>query len=248
MHEYTSSGLTEESAHYKAILELGKKLTSELDLDQTVDTLGRWMAHYISELILDVEKARAEEKAEKMRVCSEAILNLWEHRYIYKTNRRPLAEFEPILTVLANLAPENDTLRYFSPIRSIVEYEYESDKVKYWLDIIEDLEYSAKILIRYCIVQAAQEAHDESREWISLVEAIGPFGGNEIPLIHALCEDESCSDTFLSRKAKDKITVDKITRLKNTIKISKKMIASLEGSRKIAPRQKKQVPSHCDMP
>ena len=32
-----------------SVLALGKKLVDELGLDQSVDTLGRWMAHYIAE-------------------------------------------------------------------------------------------------------------------------------------------------------------------------------------------------------
>jgi hypothetical protein len=70
----------ENSSRSEAVLKLGKKIVDELGLDQSVDTLGRWMAHYIAELIVDVEAAEANDKAGKMAKCVAAILDLWRHR------------------------------------------------------------------------------------------------------------------------------------------------------------------------
>ena len=81
VHDCSSSDPTAVSARCEATLELGRKLTKELGIDQSVDTLGRWMAHYIAELIQDAEKASAEERPAKMRACCDAILNLWKHRH-----------------------------------------------------------------------------------------------------------------------------------------------------------------------
>ena len=39
------------------VLELGKILVRELKLDPGVDTLGRWMAHHIAELIRAADEA-----------------------------------------------------------------------------------------------------------------------------------------------------------------------------------------------
>ena len=41
----------EQSEQQKAILELGKLFVKELDLEKSVDTLSRWMAHYVAEKI-----------------------------------------------------------------------------------------------------------------------------------------------------------------------------------------------------
>lgn len=69
------------SAQYDATLELGKQLVNELGLGQSVDTLGRWMTHYIAELMQDAENSGADDRSAKMHVCSEAIYVLWSHQH-----------------------------------------------------------------------------------------------------------------------------------------------------------------------
>lgn len=46
----------EELKRSSDVLELGKLLVKALDLDETVDTLGRWMAHHIAELMQAAEQ------------------------------------------------------------------------------------------------------------------------------------------------------------------------------------------------
>ena len=100
-----------------AILKLGRKLTHELNLDDSVDTLGRWMAHYIAELIQDAETASEEERLVKMQACNDAILRLWQHRHVLPDGSRPFEELEPLLKTLENLDSENNTFRYFHSTR-----------------------------------------------------------------------------------------------------------------------------------
>lgn len=44
-------------------LALGDKIVSALNLHKTVDTLGRWKAHHLAELVLAVRDAKEPEKA-----------------------------------------------------------------------------------------------------------------------------------------------------------------------------------------
>lgn len=96
----------------EATIELGKRLTKELGIDQSVDTLGRWMAYYIAELIEDARTASVEERPEKMGACCEAILSLWKHRQDLPEGRRPFQDLEAMIRTLASLDPENSTPRY----------------------------------------------------------------------------------------------------------------------------------------
>ena len=48
-----------------SVLVLGKKIVDELGLDQSADTLGRWMAHYLAEKIEDAKAATGEARARK---------------------------------------------------------------------------------------------------------------------------------------------------------------------------------------
>ena len=44
-------------------MALGDKIVSALNLHRTVDTLGRWKAHHLAELVLAVRDAKAPDKA-----------------------------------------------------------------------------------------------------------------------------------------------------------------------------------------
>ena len=149
------------------------------------------MAHYIAELIQDAEKASAEERPEKMRACCDAILNIWKHRQTLPDGRRPFQEMEPMLRTLASLDPENSTPRYFHSVRTAAEDGKETDEVTSWLQLIDNLDYSARILIRYCLAQAAQNALDKSVQWIGLAEAAGADEGVEFPLVRIIIQEDS---------------------------------------------------------
>ena len=200
-----------------AILELGKKLTKELGLDQSVDTLGHWMAHYIAELIDDAENAHADERPAKMRACSEAILSLWKHRHELPDGRRPFEELEPILRALESLDPDEDTPRYFRLARSAAKEDCEE---KSWLQLINSLDYSARLLIGYCFIRAAQTTIDKATEWVALAEKAGTDDGVEFPTIRRIIDEK----TLLTNINLDEITKerlrDRIARLNNFIEMA----------------------------
>ena len=223
MHDYSSSGPTAVSARSEATLALGRKLTRELSLDESVDTLGRWMAHYVAELIGEAEKANAEERSAKMQACSDAILKLWEHRHLLPNGKRPFEQLEPILRTLETLDPNDDTPRYFRLARASAD---EADKIgeeseaKFWLKLIDGLDYSARILIRYCLTQAAQTALDKSLEWVALAEAAGATDGVELPLIRIVGdESDLLKPSDPDEKARKQLE-DRIDRLDGFTKLS----------------------------
>ena len=217
------------------MLELGRKLTKELGIDHSVDTLGRWMAHYIAELIQDAEKASAEERPEKMRVCCDAILNLWKHRHSLPDGNRPFEEIEPLLRALASLDPEDNTPRYFGSVRTVAEDAKEHDETKSWLKLIDDLDYSARILIRYCLTQAAQKSLNRSMEWVRLAEAAGADEGVEFPLVRIIIQDGSALKASDPNEEERKRLENRIERLQA---FAKTAMAVASGLRKqIRPTQ-----------
>ena len=137
------------SSRSKALLELGKKLVDELGLDRGVDTLGRWMAHYIAELILDVEDATPEDKASKQQCCASAILELWQHRAELPNGTRPFEDIEPILRALERLDPLNETPRYFQQPREIAADAEADAEVREWLEMADSIDSTARELIRH---------------------------------------------------------------------------------------------------
>lgn len=99
-----SSTPREESNRSDGVIALGRRLVEELDMEPGVDTLGRWMAHYIAELIEDAEQtADAAERQIAQERCCTAILRLWEHRSTLPRGARPLANLQKVLDAIIDL-------------------------------------------------------------------------------------------------------------------------------------------------
>jgi hypothetical protein len=228
-HDSTCSSQTVLSEHFEATLELGRKLTKELGLDQSVDTLGRWMAHYIADLIQDAEKANNDEKPAKMQACCNAILSIWRHRHTLPNGKRPFEELEPILRSLESLDPENNHPRYFRLSSPTSEDDDKEVGTKFWLDFAHDLDFSAKVLIRFCLYQAMQNAVEKSTEWAVFAEAIGEDEGIELSVLRAIDErhlyDTSSNNELLKR------TLDsRIDRLEEFAQTANKLVMDLRNS------------------
>ena len=87
--KFISSQRMASSEMRKRIINLGKALIEELGLDPGVDTLARWMAHYIAEQMTIAENATGDDKIEAEQHCFETILKLWQHRSSLPNGRRP---------------------------------------------------------------------------------------------------------------------------------------------------------------
>jgi hypothetical protein len=162
----------EKSKQYRDVLALGKLLVKELDLEQSVDTLGRWMAHHISELIVEVEKTKGRDKADVEDRCREAILALWEHISVFPRGHRPLDNIEPILSTIQALNPENQARFYQSEAQSQVEQSTLSDEAKDWLKLSRGIDYSARLLIGMCLKKAANEITEEKCDLLELAKSL----------------------------------------------------------------------------
>lgn len=90
-------------------MALGRQIVSELGLEPGVDTLSKWMAHHIAELITDAEsQTDPEAKRKKETQAAESISKLWQHRSKYDNRINPLHDLKPILQVLQTLDPNRN--------------------------------------------------------------------------------------------------------------------------------------------
>ena len=135
------------------------------------------MAHHIADLVQQVEAAEAEAKQAAERTCFETILKLWEHRTELPNGKRPFQDMEPVLRAVESLDPENSTPRYFRAARPPRGETAEKSESEMWLDTVDGLDYSAKILIGYCLSAAAEAAEDKASEWVKLAQAAGAEDG-----------------------------------------------------------------------
>lgn len=116
-HDTTELSSSEETASSKLpkdVLGVGKHLVRELGYEDSVDTLGRWMAHHIAELIDKVENAPSEqERIEAKTDAINLILKIWERRTTLPGNAYPLSSYKDILNILESLLPSANPFRYF---------------------------------------------------------------------------------------------------------------------------------------
>ena len=163
-------------------------------------TLSRWMAHYIAEKIEDAETATDEARDRKMSECRDAILRLWAHRSELPNGKRPFEDFEPIFRVIESLDPDDTTPYYFRQVRSAAKKNDEDESTTGWLDMASELDDAARALIRCCLVMAARDAVDKSRDWVTLAEAIEEEGNTDIDIniISLIMNDIDAMDSDVS--------------------------------------------------
>lgn len=222
MQGSSSSDLTVTSVRSDAILKLGEKIVNELGLDQSVDTLGRWMAHSIAELIHDVEASGAKDRPAKLATCSDAILALWKHRHKLPSGKRPFEDIEPIMRTLASLDPDDTMPRYFRALRTAAD-EAQDAEIADWLKHADSLDYSARLLIGYCLTRAASADVDKLKEWVALAEKADADVGLEHLVVHFISNAKDQLDSTELNDIARELIEDRLKRLAEF----KKMAAAL---------------------
>ena len=145
------------------ILKLGKKLISELELDDTVNTLARWMAHYLAELMSSIETTESEtDKAKLKKECCNLIIELWKIKDKLPFEK-PLDNAHEFLEILRVLRKEDNaaSLRLrWSQYRSV---ERESP----WSDFLEKVKgNSEKIFCHAIELNLNQELMLKDNDWL----------------------------------------------------------------------------------
>ena len=158
---------------FDEVVALGRKLVDELDKGPRVDTLSRWMAHYVAELIDAAENAPSEERAASRRECFDTVLELWNHRPDLPGGRRPFEDLEPVARALESLDPSNETPRFFATARRGVADVEEGPQTRTLLEFVDSVDSAARIIIVHALADAARSALDKSRDWVALAEEAG---------------------------------------------------------------------------
>lgn len=195
------------------MLDLGRALVEELELDPGVDTLSRWMAHYITELIEAAGTSKANDRSTKLAECADAILGLWERRHQMPDGKRPFEDLEPILRALESLDPSNDTPRYSHSPRLAADETEQNVETRQWLKVADGLDYSARILIWNCLTKAAQTALDKSKKWVALAEAAGLEDGIDLSVLRIVTDEDNLLKASDLDDAARELLEDRIRRL-----------------------------------
>lgn len=176
----------------RRIMKLGKAIVNELNLDPGVDTLSRWMAHYIAEQIEVAEQEVGLSKEEAEKKCFDTILKLWAHRSSMPNGKRPFENFEPIFNILKKIDPENKQPFYFYNNQRGLELEEISlnkNDLNHYLHLAEGIDKVVRIWIEYILKQATLcVKDDDAKKWLE--NSIGLRNKDESSVISYLIYDD----------------------------------------------------------
>lgn len=206
----------------EAAVELGKRLVTQLSIDNH-DVLSSWMAHQIAELINETEQDAG--NSEAAEACSKAILRLWEHRSALPEHLRPLGDLDPVIRTFVALDVSNDEHHFYQPaLREAATADVEGD-VKEWLDLAIGLDYSARLLIRYALKNAAEKSVLKAEPWVQLALEAGATEGAEALLVRFVLDEDENKESEI-RKAK---LEERLSKLGGFVALASEMIGSLEA-------------------
>ncbi len=114
------------------VLALGERIVSELKLRPRGDMLGRWLAHYIAELLIDEKSATDAERPEIDARLVDTILKFWDQRRKVPGDVHPLSHLESVIGIMRLLSADawpynrrrddidDAMVRVFNGLRSIL--------------------------------------------------------------------------------------------------------------------------------
>lgn len=155
----------ENSEIQKRIMSLGETLVKELNLDNSVNTTGRWMAHYITEKMEIAKNSSGQKKKEAQKECFEAILKLWNHAPAFPQRLKLFNNFDSIFQTLSRLNPEQEG-HFFFEYNEVIS-DNVNEKVRNWMVMAKEIDEAARIWLKYVFEQATLDATDDlTIEWL----------------------------------------------------------------------------------
>ena len=229
----------ENSAQQKKITELGKLLVKQLGMEDSVDTLGRWMAHYIAELIVVAGKARGKAKQAADEQCAAAILKLWSHRSMLPSGKRPLENFEPIFELLDKIRPDAEPSYYVQvdgdekPVKKSIKHTT-AKSGNDWLKAAKEVDKVARVWIHYALKKAAMQANTGAEKKI-LKNTISLPVEADVKIIRILLDIDDDLDLeapahqkLLKKEKKEKIN-ERIKELENFTALNNMILKSYKN-------------------
>ena len=228
----------EKSEAYQKAINLGKLLVKELEMEPGVDTLGRWMAHYLALKMTEVENTDGEKKSALEKECFDLILKIWSHRWKLPGNANPIKNFEPIFEFLAKLNPERKQSFYFDDVltRKTKKTVRKLSKSDSWLQLAKDADVYARTCIDQALHNAAAELNSsEQNEYLENLPRLTE--DTDVKIIRFVLHNEKDTDLLDSTEESKEALMKKIEteKLQSNIELLKgfrknhlKLIKTLE--------------------
>ena len=190
-------------------LELGRHLVRELGLADSTDTLERWMAHHVAELIDEAEKAPTKTARLKARAhATEVILKIWEHRTTLPGESYPLARYKDVVRVLQSLRPANNPFRRLRDLGRREEIA---------ADILDNLSNLVMVVLLSRLVPSADAAKPSNVASAALSEAeqdvlreLESWGRLTLPAADSPEQTQKGTGDEVTREKIDKVALQRI--------------------------------------
>ena len=216
----------EHSEQYKKIIELGKGIVQELELNESRDTLGRWMAHHLAQLIAEAEQGPEDDASTVQQECRAAIFELREHILSIPTANRPFRDLEPVIETIRALNPEERIYFYQTRAQEVADNSDLSEAAKDWLKLSREIDYSARLLIQMCFDRVANETSGKLKEWIDLASDAGASDPKIARVIHQL-EDLHGNGERSVKETRKKLQ-ERLERLDSMVRLSELLTRDIQ--------------------
>ena len=155
-----------------ATFALGEKLVAELNLVKSTDTLARWMAHYVAELMVRAEHAPLPQRDEIQQSCVRAILDLWTQTRSFPA-KTAFGSIDRVIETIDSLHPDGGPHYRNDLWRALDAHANKGDsEVENLLTIALGLDGAARNLIHHVLAQASHAAGRDSAEWLELAQRL----------------------------------------------------------------------------
>ena len=135
----------EQLKKQEEILSLGKTIIKQLKHKKNRDSpsiLEEWMAHYVAELIKEIEDCSDPIKKSNLeKECCKTILQLWDKRYSWPDEIKPFSGLKKILEFTEIIEDESLINRLFGNHKKFEEP---------WIDIANKTIESSQNIIKLC--------------------------------------------------------------------------------------------------
>lgn len=154
-----------------ATFALGEKLVGELKLLESTDTLARWMAHYVAELMVRAENTPLPERDEARKSCARAILDLWAQARAFPATTTAFESVDRVIETIASLHPDGGP-RYRNDLWRALDARANNgdNEVEELLATALGIDGAARNLIHHVLAHASRVAGRDSAEWLELAQ------------------------------------------------------------------------------
>lgn len=160
----------EPSMNTKELEQLGKTLVEEYGLEDSGNTLERWMLHYLAELFDQEKICNDENYKQKIQMeIKEIILEFWRLRYRLADEKSLFKKNQDLINTLERISPKS--IIPFSSFYSPYNQKPQNNSRTEWQDKLVAIDQATKILMSHCILKDFEDIADRNEEVVKLIKA-----------------------------------------------------------------------------